>query len=231
MPDHQQQSEAQKILERARRLLSEPESRPQAEARNGRQTDQKGIAILFAHIRAPGLQRSAQMSAGNTALSEYKEVALRQVAAHGGHLLAEASDTVLALFTAGHDKSPVKASVDTATSIMERVAVMNKQRLAQDLVPFRIGIGIDSGTVQTGRGLEPATTDSALERHVRMARGLSDLNQQTPFPAIFISENMAHSLNEYNGFHIQNLGDVFLNKRQHPITVYALLHSNQGRPA
>lgn len=231
MPQHQRQSEAQKILERARQLLSRPATGTQGKLSNGRQTDQNGIAILYAHIRTPGRQHDELVNSENDTLSEYKEVVLGRVASHGGHLLGEASDTVLALFAGGRDEMAAESSVTAAASIMEQVAVMNKQRLAQDLVPFRIGIGIDSGVVQTGSQSEPDTINSALERHVRLARGLGDLNQQTPFPAIFISENMAQGLHECNGYHIQNLGDVFLNRQQKPITVYALLHNSQGWPA
>ncbi|MFW6184767.1 MAG: hypothetical protein ACOC8X_13285, partial [Chloroflexota bacterium] len=230
MPQHQRQSEAQKILERARRLLSGPATGTQGESSNGRQTDQKGIAILFAHIQTPGWQYKEQVNRENNTLFEYKEVVLGRVASHGGHLLAEAADTVLALFAGRHEEPAVEASITTAASIMEQIAVMNKQRLAQDLVPFRIGIGIDAGIVPAGSQSAPDTINSALERHIRLARGLSDLNQQTPFPAIFISENMAAGLHERNGYHIQNLGDVFLDRQQKPIKVYALLHNSQGRP-
>jgi hypothetical protein len=93
------------------------------------------------------------------------------------------------------------------------------------LLPLRVGIGLDSGFMPVERQRLPAGITRTLARHISQAKELSDLNRQTPFPAIFVSSGIVDGLARQNGYIVQNLGSVPVANRCEPLAVYAVLRT------
>ncbi len=182
---------------------------------------QRWTTALFVQLIRPP---SGPIAHHQKALDEYHAIVERAVTHQCGDVVAVSSDAALAVFSGeGHPQDHVQFAVDAATSMLEQVAQLNGQRLAQGLAPLRIGIGMDAGVLTTSGFKRHPLLDPGLEGYLNKARRLSDLNCQTPFPAIFVSHSVVNRLDHNQRYSIQNLGDVFVENQADPIAVYALM--------
>lgn len=220
-PHRLQQSETKRILERANRYLARTKLKRQSAA------SRRWIVILFVQIHTSSGHNDVDTEAH--ALRQYQQQVEQQISACGGYIIGEGENMTLAMFSSDTAESVVQSSIDTAVKLMNRLAAQNKQRLAQDLIPFRIGMGLDSNAVSICSQTAQIETWSGLEACIRQARSLCDLNRQTPFPAIFISQNTAAWLNGQQRYTIQNLGDVTVQRTGEPLAVYALMPGESAR--
>lgn len=144
--------------------------------------------------------------------------------AYRGDVVALSNQEALAVFT-GSDASrqPIQNAVASASSMLDQVREGNMHRLAEDLTPLRLGIGLDAGSLTVSACNRHPRLDPALQDYVEKARKLSALNCQTPFPTVFVSHAVASNIDAAHRYAIQNLGSVFVEKLADPITVYALM--------
>ena len=189
------------------------------------ETPQKWVTTLFVQFNLVGNQCEHTVSV-REALDAYHAVIRQVIERHAGLLIASANDAVLALFeNAEPADDHTHIGVSAAVATMEELAALNKQRLEQNLIPFRVGIGLDTGCIAADKIRCHPFMATALEEHIHKAKGLSRLNQQAPFPAIFISRNTLDGLHSRNGYHVQNLGETFVPNLPVPVSVYALMRA------
>ncbi|MCB8922725.1 MAG: hypothetical protein H6662_14150 [Ardenticatenaceae bacterium] len=152
------------------------------------------------------------------------------VTAHGGLVLQVSPDKVVALF-ANRDLTQQNAAhqaITAALSLVDQIAMTNEYRLAAGNPAIHLGIGISTGVVtleQTSNGLQ--ISNSAGNALLNLAQQISDLNQQTPFPAAFISDETYHSLLSHNSWHVENLGQVWLPAHSEAQTIHAVMRHPQ----
>lgn len=180
------------------------------------------VTALFVQFR---LSRAENPSESKRTTTQIHGLLTTSISAHHGDIVALAGDAALALFSGkAKRQSYVHDGVAAAEAIMSGFAEINGERLAQDLAPMRVAIGLDAGSLGTATCPRHPALDTGLEPFFKRARRLSDLNYQTPFPAIFASRAVVDNL-DYAGPHaIQNLGDVFVDDQAAPMVVYAILN-------
>lgn len=222
-PHRLQQSETRLILDRANRFLAVTKVEQQAGLSTQSTTAQRWIVILFVQIYASSSHNDIDTETEAEAVARYLQLVEQQISASGGYIVGEWESMALAMFIDDSAKSVVQTGIDTAVKLMNRLTAENKERLAQDLVPLRVGIGLDSSAIPLNPNLAQMENRSRLEACIRQARNLCDLNRQTPFPAIFISQNIAACLNGQQHYTVQNLGDVTVPRSGELLAVYALM--------
>lgn len=197
---------------------------------NGVSSPSKWMMTLYAQINAPrGAEQRDEPQPG-VVRSEYRRIIERIIGAHEGDVIAVADDAVLATFaTPEEETGPECWGLRAAVTLMAEVAAMNRQRVAQDLLPCRVGIGLDCGSIPDDGIRRHPRLQVGLERHINRARRLSILNCQTPFPSIFLSGNAVQRIGTGNGYTIQNLGDVTVPEQAEPVAVYALMPGEETR--
>ena len=129
---------------------------------------------------------------------------------YGGHT-AELDDRhVLAIFPA----QPPSLALRAALTLRARLDQLSQEAGAGKHPGYRIGIGLHTGS---------ARPVAHLAAGVNEAANLSALNQQAPFPALFVSEETARALPETDGYHVHSLGLVDLPEEPEPLAVFALM--------
>jgi class 3 adenylate cyclase len=136
---------------------------------------------------------------------------IRQVSSAFGGVTADLGENrMLTLFPA----QPIRLALRAALTLRARLDKLSREEESEKRPTYRIGIGLHTGLAQ------PA---DCLEAGVAEAANLSTLNQQAPFPALFVSEQMVRALPEANGYHVHDLGVVDLPEQPRPIAVFALM--------
>lgn len=189
-----------------------------------RETDpsrEQWITTLFVQFR---LSQTGQSFDRARCLTTCQATLEQAIQAHGGDVVAMADDAALAIFS-GFERagSHTQDGLTAAKAIMAEMSRTNKERLAQDLAPLRVAIGLDAGILRSTSYRRHPRLDPGLEQFLHRARRLSDLNYQTPFPAIFVSRAVVDSLDFGGPDTIQNLGDVFVEGQASPMVVYAII--------
>lgn len=182
---------------------------------------QQWVTTLFVQFR---LSQADHGFGGAQCLANYRATLDQAIQDHGGDLVAMAEDAALAVFS-GYEcaESYIHDGLTAARTIMAEMSRANKERLAQDLPPLRVAIGLDAGILRSSSCRRHPRLDPGLEQFLHRARRLSDLNYQTPFPAIFASRAVVDSLDFGGSDTIHNLGDVFVEGQASPIVVYAII--------
>ncbi len=227
-PQGLQHSETKRILDRAKRFLAENAVRPHAELPDPATASQQWIAILFIEIHVSSNDYEIKSEDVAQAFAHYIQLAKQQINASNGYIVGEGEHIVLAMFRDHTAEDVIRAGTEAAVTLMNLLTSQNKKRLAQDLVPFRIGIGLDSNAISVTPN-SPEISNIGLEACIRQARNLCDLNRQTPFPAIFISQNTASRLNGRRFYTVQDLGDVTIQRTGETLAVYALMPGDNAR--
>lgn len=158
-------------------------------------------------------------------LEEFADVVQNVIADYGGTTKAVGQDTLAGVFrSAGDSVQDVSQGIQAAFAIMEKLGDRNRQRASQNHFSIRVGIGVHSGPAPPKA---PAEHFSPLMQNINKAEGLSILNRQTPFPAIFISKNTLKRLDDGRGYHIQPLGEAAVHDKGDPMPVYAMMYALQ----
>jgi len=158
-------------------------------------------------------------------LDYYRAILEHAVGIHGGDVVALAIDAALAVFSGeGHPQEHTRSAMGAAALLMDRVAQANRQRLALNLIPLRLGIGVDAGMLTSSSCNRHPCLDPGLQQYLNKARGLSELNYQAPFPAVFVSHTVAGRLDYGEHYAVQNLGDVFVENLPDPLAVFAVMN-------
>jgi hypothetical protein len=188
-------------------------------------TPAEAVTTMFVQVYIPGAGALPMAAADCPDLGGVWSMIESAVAACHGDVAVRRDDTMLAFFAAEKEAAGnVNTALDTAVSVMNEVTALNRRRLAQELSPLRVGIGLDAGFMPAERRPRTAGLARTLARHISQAKELSDLNRQTPFPAVFVSRSIVEGLARQNGYLVQNLGNVLVGNRCEPLAVYAILH-------
>lgn len=209
------------MLNKNGKLLKEVDARGQSE---GTSRPSKWMMTLYAQINTPRGKEPRDEPQPEIVRSKYRRIIEGTIGAHEGDVIAIADDAVLATFaTPEEEPGPGWKGLRAAVTVMAEVATWNRHRVAQDLPPYRVGIGLDCGSIPDDGIRRHPRLQVGLERHISRARSLSILNCQTPFPSIFLSASAVDRIGTFNGYTIQHLGDITVPDQPEPVTVYALM--------
>lgn len=186
--------------------------------------------VLFADIRDfTAFTEKADLTDLIEELNEYYATMQRVIDEHGGVVNKFGGDSILALFGTplpleNHAQQAVAAAVD----MMDQLAGLNDNRLARGDLPFRIGIGVNSGEMVVGNlGSDKRREFTVLGDSVNTAKRLSDLNKDTPIHSIFISGETMRELDTLASWRLDDLGMVTVKGKETPVTVYALMQAGE----
>lgn len=209
------------------KLLTEADTAGES---NGPGRPSKWMMTLYVQINAPRGEEQRDEPQPEVVQSDYRRIIERTIGAHEGDVIAVADDAVLATFvTPEENEGPRWQGLRAAVTVMAEVATLNRHRVAQDLLPYRVGIGVDCGSVPDNGFRRHPRLQVGLERHISRARRLSILNCQTPFPSIFLSGNAVQRIGTVNGYTIQNLGEVIVPDQPEPVAVYAVMPGEETK--
>lgn len=176
------------------------------------------------HHQAP-LVHSTNIDTVFGDINHYFSVMVQVVEEHDGTIYQLDGDTLLAVF--GMTSTPdnhAQRSVGAAVCLLTHLTNLNNRRMDRGEIPFRIGIGVNTGQMVVGPLQVGGQTGSAvLGEGIDGARELGDLNTQTPFHTIFISESTLRELPSIAHYQVDNLGEIHLRGVVRPLTVYALM--------
>ena len=186
------------------------------------EVERQFVTFLYVHlIKIPG---SEPEGAGMVfELAEYRDTITRVGRENGSitRFLHESAAVLLFPCTAALE-APSRQGIHAALSLRQRLEELNRRRLAEQQVPFRIGIGVHADTFMTAT-VNGSQRLLALQSSIQDAEGLSHLNWQAPFPAIFVSENALQGLGREPSYRVQNLGEASPPNQTKVLTVYALM--------
>lgn len=146
-------------------------------------------------------------------LELYRRTVYEVSGEYGGvtHELGEGR--LLTLFVSQPDSHALRA----ALTLRARLDALNNAGEDSSLPPsYRIGIGLHKGITHHAASLAATVSEAA---------SLSSLNQQAPFPALFLSEETVRTLPETDGYHVHDLGEVLLPEQPRPLSVFALMRA------
>lgn len=182
---------------------------------------QQVVTFLYVRLNEiPGSETDGTDLAAE--LVAYQQVIEEVAAEFQGLTRLISADTALLLFSSSPgEEAPARGGVHAAVALRSRLETLNRQRREGHQRPFRIGIGVHTNSLSSGQEQERLLD---LHRNIQHAEGLSLLNRQAPFPAIFVSQSAFQGLGGTNGYQIQNLGEAFVPNLKRALTVYALMH-------
>lgn len=193
----------------------------QQDAQVARDVENQFVTFLFIQLnKIPGSEPEGATLAFE--LAEYRNTIKRVGRENKAITRILSESAALMLFPcAANAEAPSRHGIHAAVTLRQQLEALNRQRLAEQQVPFRIGIGAHTDAFMTtpAKGRERLLD---LQASIENAEGLSQLNWQAPFPAIFVSENALQGLGT-SPYRVQNLGKAFAPNHTKPLTVYALM--------
>lgn len=210
-------------------VMQEEEPASGAETKNGRFAWVTTLSVQVMHSSLSSYDE-ADLPGLLTLLSQQFMAMQRTIEAHGGTIHRFDGDSLLAVFDKPRNGDPhAQQSVQAALCLMEQLSFLNQARLAAGAPSLRFGIGIHTGRVLLGTLLPGQQLGNAVFGDgVSMARRLGDLNTQTPFYAVFISDTTLAELGGNHAYHVDNLGAVQMSWQPRPVTVYSLMPKSGG---
>ena len=184
----------------------------------------KWLTVIVVHMQ-PITTGAPENATADAALETFTGVVQDVVAAFGGTTGTLRRDTLAGIFHSdGDGMQDVWQGIHAAFAVMEKLADQNQQRRSEDQLPIRVGIGVHSRPTPPETLREPF---SKVTQDIDKAKGLSILNRQTPFPAIFISKNTLKRLDSGGEYYIQPLGETPVHEQGEPMPVYAMMYALQ----
>ena len=143
------------------------------------------------------------------------------ISTHHGILLQTELKETVALFAAPSAPHHATQAALAALALVRHITSINECRLPLGSAPVRVSIGLDSDDSSLSQQ-QPLATPAAGQR-LATARFLSELNQQTPFPAAFLSEKTFRLLSPMADWHVESLGAANSPTRPEKVHVYAIM--------
>lgn len=219
-------SKEEKFLKRAVQLITE---KPETYFGKGQESEilaPNWVAVVFVNLHIPTVSEATLPKALETYHTRVKQI----LAGNGGDMVAASREALVALFSAPATSTQyAQPAIDAAVELMDELATMNRRRLAQDLTPLRAGVGVDCGKLPTAEANRHPRLAASLERYIKRARRLSELNRQAPVPAVFISRETLDGLAGHGGHDVQALGEAVTPDEKTPLAVHALLYDDARR--
>ncbi|MGH2537979.1 MAG: adenylate/guanylate cyclase domain-containing protein [Candidatus Promineifilaceae bacterium] len=191
-------------------------------------------SVLFADIRGfSEISEKADLTELLDEMNEYYSLMTQAIEAHGGVINKFGGDSLLALFgaplpMAGH----AQAAYEAAIAMLDQLQQWNDRRVARGEKSLRVGIGVHTGEMVVGNlGSERRREYTALGDAVNTAYRLSELNRESPFTAVFISDATMSQVTNPNGRLIEELGEFTVRGKEHGVSLYAIMGSSQQTKA
>ena len=218
-PTTQKKSTAIQVRERG---VSQTTSDEAHEQTNRQKQTRQVVTIVFVRLsQIPGSEPGSGALADE--MAEYRRVIDEVGASHRAiKRLLNASSALLLFPAEAILETPSLQGIEAAISLRQRLQALNRQRLGEQRIPFRIGIGVHTEILPDFMDNQQRRL-SALQHSIQEAEGLSLLNWQAPFPAIFVSKSALRGLGSRNGYNVQNLGEAFAPNQEKAMTVYAVM--------
>jgi len=182
------------------------------------------VTILFSDIRGfTSISEKLPAQEVVRMLNDYLELMVDILFEHNGILDKFIGDAIMGLWGA-----PVKRADDAtnavraAVKMQKRVAEWNEERVAQDKVPIRIGIGLHTGQVVVGNmGSSKALSYTAIGDGVNLASRLCGVARED---MVVISEECALRAGK-DKFMLEALPPAKVKNREAPVEIFRVLEA------
>ncbi len=182
------------------------------------------VTILFSDIRGfTSISEKLPAQEVVRMLNDYFELMVDILFEHNGILDKFIGDAIMGLWGA-----PVKRpddatnAVRAAVKMQKRVAEWNEERVAQDKVPIRIGIGLHTGQVVVGNmGSSKALSYTAIGDGVNLASRLCGVARED---MVVISEECALRAGK-DKFMLEALPPAKVKNREAPVEIFRVLEA------
>lgn len=185
--------------------------------------DRKEVTVLFSDIRSyTSLTEKLKAEEVVGMLNGYFESMVEAVFKHKGTLDKYIGDAIMAVFG-----SPLPLedhawkAVQTSLEMRERLRIFNEDRIKENKIPIRIGIGINSGSVISGNiGSSKRMEFTAIGDGVNLSSRLEGASKQYGCD-IIISENTYQPCSEL--VIVRELDRIKVKGKNLPVSIYELI--------
>jgi len=195
-----------------------------------REGRRRQITVLFADVRgSTALSEKAEPEVWLAQLNEYMNEMTEAIFEYDGYLDKFMGDGIMAIWNAfGTQSHHSELAVRAALAMLERLAVLNEYwERTDDRTPFRIGIGLHTGSAVLGdAGSEQRRQYTAIGDVVNTAARIETMNKELGTTFI-ISQTTADETKLL--FELREIGEVPVRGRTQPIGVYEVLGEESGR--
>ena len=181
------------------------------------------VSILFSDIRRfTALSENLSPEDAVAQLNDYFADMVDILFDHGGALDKFIGDGIMALFGAPFViPQDADNAVNAAVAMIECLATLNQRRAKQGLTPFKIGIGVNTGSVIVGNIGSPKRMDfTVIGDHVNLASRLESANKYYG-SQILVSE-YTRSLLQCTHM-MRELDQIRVVGRRRPVRIYEVL--------
>ncbi len=181
-----------------------------------------GVAatLLYVTTTSPGARAGDAVAA----LRNLEEVISKQK----GEVLAKKPGEMVALFLDNGRANSAYLATSAALQLLEQFTTLNKRWTAVAEPAMRLGIGLHTGQISRqsqAHALQPE--DAPSIQILALARQLSQLNQQAPFPTAFVSQATFSALPPEPQWHVEYLGTMQLGEAEQTEPIHAVMPAAQ----
>jgi class 3 adenylate cyclase len=193
------------------------------------------VSVLFTDVR--GFTALAEKIAPQDVISllnNYFSIITNATRKYQGVINHFGGDSVLAVFGAPIAR-PLEVTLNqailSALEIQRGVVQLNAQRVENDQLPLRYGVGVNSGNVIAGNiGTEDRFEYTVIGDVVNVAARLQGISRQFPHTPILIPATSVDPIEDELEVDFQYLGDFRLRGKEDPVPTYAILGMNKNIP-
>jgi len=184
------------------------------------------VAVLFSDIRGFSTM-SEKMSPEEVValLNEYLAEMTAAIRPWGGYINNFIGDAIVAIFGAPVDQPDKEwRAVAAALAMRERLAGLNRRRVARGELPIDNGVGISTGEAVAGQiGSLERLMYTVIGDTVNVAARLETLTKKYPEHPILINGTTAEALKGRADLVLKSLGPISVKGRAEPVDVYAVI--------
>ncbi|MEO0534038.1 MAG: AAA family ATPase [Cyanobacteria bacterium P01_A01_bin.123] len=187
----------------------------------GDQTQRK-MSVLFADIRNFTAMSETMTPAENFKfINDFLSRMEPAITEHGGFIDKYIGDAIMALFDGSADDA-----LRAAISMLRTLSRFNQSRLAQDLAPVRLGIGINTGNLMLGTvGGASRMDGTVISDTVNVAARIEQLTKEYA-ASLLISSQTFLELDDSNDYCIRLVDRVAVRGRSSAISVYEVFDAD-----
>jgi len=194
-----------------------------------REGRRRPITVLFADVRgSTALSENAEPEVWLAQLNEYMNEMTEAIFEFDGYLDKFMGDGIMVIWNAfGTQSRHAELAVRAALAMLERLDALNEYwRQADNRTPFRIGIGLHTGSAVLGdAGSEQRRQYTAIGDVVNTAARIEEMNKELGTTFI-ISQTTADDTAAL--LELREIGEVPVRGRSQPISVYEVLGEKSG---
>ncbi len=190
--------------------------------------EEREVAVLFTDVRDfTSLSEKHSPDEVISLLNQFFAIITEAMRKHHGVINHFGGDSILAVFGAPIERPVVESlrqAICTALEIRRGVVEVNAQRIANNQVPLRFGVGINSGTVIAGNvGTKDRFHYTVIGDVVNVAARLQGLSRQFPHTPLLVPGSSVRQLEDDNTFEFWHLGEFRLKGKEKPVSTYAVV--------